>query len=387
MLKRIFALCLALLLMACAACAEAPAAGTPSVQDVALDLLGSTLHYPQLTGLADKAVEAAANEAIMAAGQIEARINRMAALITSPVKLNISYVSTLAGDVFSCAILADGAVETTRATQVWSAVTLDLTTGETVALDDLFTDPAAARAHIEQYLTETVAPEQSAHLAAGELTPLPETFSLSPEGVTLYYPIDQFRTLSDRAGTVTILWTEMREHLDLSEGSVLDSLGVQDALTLDEGDTRETFAALLQEGGFPGIPAVIGQSVKELTDRYAQLTDNELCEAGRMFVLEDGAFRGAWVITDALTDSWDASAVNIIRTDRLNMDGLCTGTTTMNAWRAVLGEPDATVSTDAALAESWRIVPGTSDYYLLGEYRLRLHADEAGVLRSVFLMK
>lgn len=389
MWKRIFALCSVLLMMACAACAESPAAPAegPAVQDVALDLLGSTLHYPQLTGLGDETLEAAVNEAILSAGQIEARINRMAALITSPVKLNVSYVSTLAGDVFSCAILADGAVETTRATQVWSAITLDLTTGEVIAMDDLFIDPAAARAHIEQYLTETVAPEQSAHLAAGELTPLPETFFLSPEGLTLYYPIGQFRTLSDKAGTVTLLWTELREHLDLREGGVLHALGVEDALTLNADDTRETFAALLAEGGFPGIPAVIGQSVKELTDRYAQLTDNELCEAGRMFVLEDGAFRGAWVITDALTDSWDASAVNILRTDRLNLDGLCTGYTTMDAWRAVLGEPDATVVTDAALANSWRIVPGTSDYYLLGEYRLRLHADEAGVLRSVFLMK
>ena len=387
MMKRIFVWCVALMMMACGAWAEAPAAAGPAVHDVALDLLGSTLHYPQLTGLADAEAEAAANKAIMAAGQIETRINRMAALITSPVKLNVSYVHTLAGDVFSCAILADGAVETTRATQVWSALTLDMSTGKAVTLDELFLDPAAARTHIEQYLTETVAPEQSAHLAAGELTPLPETFSLSNVGLTLYYPIEQFRTLSDRAGTVTLLWTELREHLDLSEGSILASLNVQDTLSLDADDSRETIAAALAEGGFPGIPAAIGQSVKELTDRYAQLTDNELCEAGRMFVLEDGAFRSAWVITDALTDRWDESAVNIIRTDRLNLDGLCTGHTTMDAWRGVLGEPDATVATGEALADSWRIVPGTSDYYLLGEYRLRLHADESGVLRSVFLMK
>ena len=63
------------------------------------------------------------------------------------------------------------------------------------------------------------------------------------------------------------------------------------------------------------------------------------------------------------------------------------GYTTMDAWRTVLGEPDATVVTDAASADSWRIVPGTSDYYLLDGFRLRLHADEDGILRSVFLMK
>ena len=59
----------------------------------------------------------------------------------------------------------------------------------------------------------------------------------------------------------------------------------------------------------------------------------------------------------------------------------------MDAWRAALGEPEATVVTGPELADSWRIVPGVSDYYTLGNYRLRLHADEEGVLRSVFLMQ
>lgn len=361
---------------------EGPAAG-----DVALDLLGSSIHYPQLTGLADAEVQAAVNAAIMEAGQIDQRINRMAVLMNAPVKLNVSYTHVLAGDVFSCAILADGAVETTRATQVWGTVNLDLSTGESITFADLFLDETAAREHIEAYLTAEVAPEQSAHLAAGSLLPLPETFSLSREGLTLYYPIDQFRTLSDRAGTVTILWTELREHLNLSEDSPLVALSVPDTITLDGNDSPETIAAALAEGGFPGVPAVIGQSVRELTDRYAQLTDNELCEGGRMFLLEDGAFRQVYIITDALTDSWDKSVVNILRADRLNLGGLCTGYTTMNMWRAVLGEPDATVVTGEASAESWRIVTGTSDYYTLGDYRLRLHADETGVLRSVFLMK
>lgn len=385
MMKRIFALCLMLLTLS-AAVAEAPAED-PAVHDVALDLLGSSLHYPQVTGLADPALEAAVNGRIMAEGQIEARIARMTALMTAPMKLNVSYTHTLQGNVFSCAFLADGAVETTRAAQVWSAVNLDLSTGEEIAMDDLFTDPAAARSHIEAYLMSEVAPEQSAHLAAGSLLPLPETFSLSATGLTLHYPIEQFRTLSDRAGTVTLLWTELREHLDLTGGSVLAALGVPGTLALDASGAREAISGAVAHGGFPGIPAVIGQSVRELTDRYAQLTDNDLCEAGRMFILEDGAFRRVYVITDALTDGWNDSVVSIIRADRLNLLGLCTGSTTMDEWRSALGAPEGTVAAGAEQADSWRIVPGTSDYYTLGEYRLRLHADESGVLRSVFLMK
>ena len=133
MKHRILILCL-LLLTFTTALAEGPA-----VNDVGLDLLGSSVHYPQLTGLADPAAQSAVNTAIMEKGRINDRLTRMALLTSSPVKLNVSYAYTLQGDVFSCAILADGAVETSRATQVWSAVNVDLRTGEeiTFALDQV----------------------------------------------------------------------------------------------------------------------------------------------------------------------------------------------------------------------------------------------------------
>ena len=94
-----------------------------------------------------------------------------------------------------------------------------------------------------------------------------------------------------------------------------------------------------------------------------------------------------WLLTDALTEEFDQSVVQGIRADRLNFCGLCTGDTTIDWWREVLGEPDNSLTVDETRAESWRIVPGTSDYYTFGDYRLRLHADESGVLRSVFLTR
>ena len=127
--------------------------------------------------------------------------------------------------------------------------------------------------------------------------------------------------------------------------------------------------------------------MQELIDRYALLTDPDIYEGGRMIALEDGAFRQVWILTDALTEEFDQSVVQGIRADRLNFFGLCTGTTTREAWRAALGDPETTLAVDEARAESWRIVPGTSDYYPFGDCRLRLHADEDGVLRSVFLTR
>ena len=341
----------------------------PTVQDVGLDLLGSSVHYPQLTGMADEAVQARINAAIMEKGRINDRIARMAALMNAPVKLNVSYSYTLnailEGGVFSCAILADGAVETSRATQVWSTVNVDLRTGEEITFADLFIDADEAVAYIETYLDEQVAPELSAHLAAGSLTPVPETFTISSTGLTLYYDIDDFRTLSDKAGSVTILWHELREHLKLGGiVNALMSIGADWHLRLR---TSDEIADGLANGAFDGIPAALGQPMQELIDRYALLTDPDIYEGGRMIALEDGAFRGVYILTDALTEDFNHSVVQGIRADRLNFWGLCTGDTTIDWWREVLGEPDTTLTVDEERAESWRIVPGTSDYYTFGD--------------------
>ena len=381
MKHRLIALCI--LLMNLCSCALA---GSPDVTDVALDMLGSSIHYPQLTGLADPEAQAAVNAAIMEEGQINALLTRMAALANAPVKLNVSYTYTLENDVFSCAMLADGAVETSRATQVWHTVNRNLFTGEEIAFADLFTDADAATAFIEAYLDEQVAPELSAHLAAGSLTPIPEDFTISPTGLTLYYDIDAFRTLSDKAGTVTILWSELREYLLLDEGSPLYDLRVARHIGPEIADPEYILSALA-EGALPGVPAAIDQPMQELIDRYALLTDPDIYEGGRMIALEDGAFRGVYILTDALTEEFDQSVVQGVRADRLNFFGLCTGMTTVDLWREALGQPDTTLTVDEARAESWRIVPGTSDYYTFGSYRLRLHADENGVLRSVFLTR
>ena len=361
-------------------------AGSPDVTDVSLELLGSKVHYPQLTGLAEPTAQTAVNAAIMEKGRINERLTRMAALVNSPVKLDVSYTYTLVNDVFSCAILADGAVETSRATQVWSTVNVNLFTGEEITFADLFTDAEAATAFIEAYLDEQVAPELSAHLAAGSLTPIPAEFTISPTGLTLYYDIDAFRTLSDKAGTVTILWSELRDYLNLEMGGPLYDLRVE--RHIGPGiDDPEYIRSSLANGALEGIPAAIGQPMQELIDRYALLNDPDIYEGGRMIALEDGAFRQVYVLTDALTEKFDNSIVQGIRADRLNFHGLCTGDTTMEAWRAALGTPDTTLAVNGERAEAWRIVPGTSDYYTFGDYRLRLHADESGVLRSVFLTK
>lgn len=374
MMKKVFAILMALMvLLGSAQAAE--------VVEQGLELPGGSLRYPKVEGLSDAALQAQVNGLLLQAGDVENRLNRLALLGSGGTVLHADYAATLAGDVLSCVFTARGAVVNNRSTHVYTAANIDLRTGAVITFDDLFRDENAARAAIEEYLDWEVTPALSAHLQNSALMPLPETFGLDATGLTLYYPIDQLSTLSDRAGKVHIAWCDLRVHLRLERGSVLERIGAKAMLLFDAAGLSATVSA----GALPGIPAALGESMQSLTDRYGMLVDPDLYDGGRMFQLEDGAFRGVYLLTDALSEKWDASVVRGIRMDRGNVFGLCIGQTRQSAWRAVLGEPVSIVSLDAERAEGQRLPQGDSDYYDFGSHQLRLHADEDGVLRSIVI--
>ncbi len=360
-----------------------PTASAPAVTDCGLDLAGSSVHYPQLSGLADAQVQEAVNARILAVGEVEERLNRLPLLMQNPTGMTVGYGFTLAGDVFSCVMSAEGALTEGRPTHVWRTLTIDLLTGEDVALADLFLDLDAAREALTDYLDWTVAPALSAHLQNSSLTPLPEAFAISETGLTLYYPIDQLSTLSDRAGAVTVLWYELRDHLRLGEETVLRRIGAEAMLTAP-AEGRQAVAAALADGALPGVPAALGGSVADAVHTYRMLTDADLYQDGRMFALEDPAFRQVWLLTDALTEDWEHSVISGIRADRFNLCGLYPGLSWAEA-EAILGQPDAEVALDPDQAEAYRLEAGISRYYSLGAVRLRLHFDEDEALTSLFL--
>ena len=378
-MKKLIAILTVMTILALAGAAAAE--GGASLTEQALTLPGGSIAYPQVTGLADAEAEARINALLLARGEVEARLNRIALLGSEPVKLHADYAAHLAGEVLSCVFSAEGALVNSRATHVYTALNVDLRTGEEITFADLFRDEAAACAALEEYLDWEVAPGLSAHLANSALTPLPETFGLDATGLTLYYPIGQLSTLSDKAGKVHIAWCELRAHLNLSQQGVLDRIGARDMLLFDVDALAETVSA----GRLPGLPVTVGDPVQEAVEAYRLLVDPDLYDGGRMLQLEDGAFRGVYLLTDGLTEDFDASVIQGVRMDRGNVYGLCVGQTQQAAWRSVLGEPSATVTLDASRADGQRLPAGTSDYYDFGSRQLRLHADEAGVLTSLFI--
>ena len=364
-----------------AALAEQPG---PALMDGGLELSGSSVHYPQLTGMADEVLQQQLNDRILAAGDIENRLTRLALLMQSPVSMQVTYRATMAGDVLSCVFSALGAVTDERATHVWSAVNVDLADGSDIAFDRLFTDEEGLRRDLEECLDYGVGPELSAHLRNSELTPVPEVFGLTETGLTLYYPMEQLSTLSDRAGAVTILWYELREHLRLEDDDILTRIGARDML-VPAPDSGEKIRAAVEAGTLPGVPVTLGGSVQEATDTYRMLTDPDLYQDGRMFALEDAAFRQVWLLTDALTEkTWDKSVIKGLRADRFNLWGLYPGLD-RQAVEAMLGQPDTVLTLDADMADAYRLVPGESLYYNYTGVQLRLHFDAEGLLTSLII--
>ncbi len=382
-MKKLLAILTGIFLAAAAACAAEGAA----VEEKALGLGLSNVRFPAVTGMADAETEALVNERIRKDLHVDAYLERLTALISDTQRsITADWDGGILGDVFSCAMEAEGSVNPPRNSHVWTAANIDLRDGHEISFGELFADEAEARDAIKTLLLDEVAGELSAHLGTSELTPLPETFRLERTGLTLLYDVKQLSTLSDRAGAVKIGWNEIREFADWSEEGIPARIGAAEMVTLT-AESAERIRTMAESGRLPDIPVKIGDSVKEWTDRTGLLNDPDEYGGGRMFAPEGAAFRGVYILSDAVGSRWDDSAVQGIRMDRGCAWGLCIGETAAEEWHLLLGEPDNTAVFDAEDAEDYRTVPGMCDYYLYGDYRLQLQYGEDGILAGITLAK
>ena len=350
-----------------------------------LELGNSSIRYPEIAGMADETLQQLVNEQIQADLGVDGYLQRIMTLISEEnLYVRVEWDGAVNGDVLSCVLSAEGALENSRSTHRWTWSNIDLRDGHGIAFDELFKDGEEARTALEEYLDWEVAPELSAHLGNSELTPLPDGFRLEKTGLTLLYPVASLSTLKDRAGDIRIGWNEIRDVLDLEEDSVPARIGAADMITLTEG-SADRIREMTESGQLTDIPVHVGDGLRELTDRYHLLTDPDVYEGGRMFALEGGYFRDVYLLTDHVNEQWDDSVVQGIRMDRGCAWGLCIGQTSREEWQEILGEPEYTAALDADKAEAWRREPGECDYYRFGEYQLQLYSDAEGTLVSITL--
>ncbi|MDO5434998.1 MAG: hypothetical protein Q4G19_01355 [Clostridia bacterium] len=353
------------------------------LEDRGSEIGESSVHFPAVSGIADTELERSVNDMILSRCGIRAYLDRMALLISGG-SLRVEWDGGIGGDILSCTVSAEGNIAGSRKTHVWTAVTLDLTDGHEIGINELFTDEVSAEALICSLLEEEIGPGMSAHLQNMELTPLPELFSLTNAGLRLLYPVDRLSELSGRAGDIVISWSDLEDVLDLTPGGVADRWGVPRMLTLDAG-SAEAIADAVSSGRVPGLPVTLGDALKPLTDKTHLLTDADYCLEGRLFAPEGGIWRGVLLLTDKLTEDWDHSVVNGIRLEQGCLFGLRIGLTDRTEWYEALGEPAAAAGLDDEAADENRVLPGAVDHYIFGGNRLCLYSDRDGTLRQIVI--
>ena len=376
---------LTVILAACLAVLPAlGAAEGAGLEENALELFGSSVRFPAVTGMTDETAQAAVNARIREDLRVDAYLERMTALISDEARsINVDWSGMIAGDVFSGLLEAETTAGSLLSSHVWTWSSVDLRDGHEISLGELFTDEASAREGLETLL-EDLSYDLSPHLQNSSLTPLPEGFRIERTGLTLLYGADQLSTLRDRAGAVKIAWNEIRDFVDWSGDGIPARIGAAEMVNWTE-ESAGGLRAMAESGMLTDIPVKIGDSVKEWTDRMHQLYDPEEYALGRMFTLEGAAFRDVYLLSDAVDRGWENSRVQGIRMDRGCLWGLCIGETGAEVWRNALGEPEYMAVFDAEKAESYRTVSGQCDYYRFGEYTLELQSDTDGILAGITL--
>ncbi len=360
-------------------------ADTPSVKEVSTVAGENHVVYPQLEGLADAAIQQAINDDIVLRADIPAHLITLSTLREGGWGLKVEAVSFLKNNLFSVTLSAKGEMPNQREGQAYTALCYDLTTGKRVSLPELLTSPEEAIAWMEEKAVDTLSEELSGYLANSDITPLPmENFALDEDGITFYYPASQFSLHSGYSGACQFYYEEIADFLDFD--GILANLELPPT-DLSDAQIQQKIEGTLKTGRLPQIPVAIGQEMTDVVAKYRLLREPDQYPGGKYYQLEAPPFRQVLVLSDALTKGYENSKVLGLQSTRCDLFGIKAGETTQGRWREILGRPDDTLVFTEGLAYDYGIPVGESDFYTFGEYQLRLHADENGVLHSVRLSR
>lgn len=387
MLKRLW-ICLIVTALAMVSGASWNAArALPTVGEVAMKAGDNFVTYPQLEGLANEAVQKKINDDIVLSGKVTDYILTFTTLGQSPWGLQVTYQSYLNDAVFSVVLSAKGKQPGGRNGHSYAAMTYDLLTGERVGLDMLFADAEQAVSAMEEIAETTLGLEMSEYMEANQLCPLPrDAFFLNGDGITFYYPSDQFSYVSGRAGSCQFYYEELSALLRKDAEGLPSRMGLR-LKPYSAKECRDKIAADVSAGRLPHVPVALGQPMTEIVDAYGLTRTPDAFPGGRYFVLEDPAFRSVLLISDSMEAGYERSVVKGIQAKRGSLYGLDIGTAARAAIHEILGDPEETIVFTENMAYDYNLPTGHSDIYRFGGNELRLHTDESGILRCVQLGK
>lgn len=408
-MKHRFAFFAAALLLLSLCAPGAPAEDASALRVAWVRLTGpadSLIAYPTLEAESDagRPITEKINAAIVKKARIDEYTRLMDTIREGSTGLRLEATYALSADAasgkgfISLVVSASGKMLSGRPSQVYYPMTFDLATGEELGFDALFSDPDAAKAFIEAYLEDQVAPTLSTYLENSALFPVPyDCFALSGRGhITFYYPHDQLSFLSGSAGAVSLRYSELWEHgLDTSPDGVPlrfveTETGVQPLLSSARSAVQQAggdIAARCCAGLFPGlegIAPVLGTLLSDLDGANAITLDSEYFPGGASVETENPLLRGTLLLTDE-----NEALLTGLLSSRVDAPGVITGKTALTEAKAALGEPVAEIAIDEETAESCRVCPGVAAVYRFeqetAEAAYTLYADRDGVVQFIQL--
>ncbi len=362
--------------------AQGTAAGA-QVETATVSSGDSRLAYPKLTGLANGFIQDKINAAIMETAEIAAYTHLMQAPGGTGVTLSHeSWLLTAGGEpaVLSTVVLAEGKMLNARIGHRAIPMMFDLKTGERLGADALFASVEQAQPFFDEWVQRQSDMSDYTYIDLSQAVPAPvDRAVLTDSGLRLYYPQDGFVMLSGRTGAFDFHFDEIAAVLRFAEGSLIASLDVWGEYTLGDKTARRLEDAA-RKGILPGVPDVMGREMEGLVEHYKEMTDPEAFLGGEQYFLEAPAFRGvSLVVKDG------EQTVGGILAKRANLYGMATGKASKEECVKLLGEGYTELPMDESAAEHYGMPEGTALTRQMGEYRLMLGFDDAGILRAIYL--
>lgn len=258
-----------------------------------------------------------------------------------------------------------------------AGLTVDLDSGEEIALDQLFADADGALAAMETIITNDVLDSMSDYMEYAELLPMPvDNFSIGEYGLTVYWPEDRYRYFDGESGSLTFYWHELADYI--GEDSPVYALAHPDVPYSRSGIETLCFGGALTQM----LDVELGEL---LGDIGYPLADPDYTTDALVFPLE--RVRGFAVEIPKYAETVEEETpISAIRASRISFGNLLTtGRTTDAEAIALLGEPAKEAALDEEAAFDAMLEPGRSLYYDVEGRVLQLHFDEDGVLACVIL--
>lgn len=366
--------------------AETAADGLTSVPSV-IEIGENAVRYPQLSGHADEAVQAAINSDIIISGGISSHIVTLGTLNGNPWGLQVTYKDYLGDGFYSVMLEADGKQPDGRDGNSVIALTYDLSTGKRMDLSRLFADPEQAVAFMEDLAEASIGMEMTEYMDYTDVRPLPvNNFYMDDTGITFCYPSRQLCYLSGNAVSCHFLYEELTSLLLTDEEGLPFAMGLIGTALTDE-ESRSLIISAVEAGQLPCVPVAIDQPLQPIVESGKLLREPDTFPGGRYFLLEAPEYRSIYLISDNMQPGYENSALTGIQQRRGGIGGIVVGESTREQWLSILGQPDETIEFTENMAFDYQLPVGLSDHYSFGDHVIRFHSDENGVLFAIQLNK